>query len=83
MIVRLTPELKAFVNGKVEAGIYASAGDGVRLLEAYDRAKAQRFARLCGDLRQSLDELNRGEPSRCTVADIKRLAREKAASSPF
>jgi antitoxin ParD1/3/4 len=65
MNVSLTPELERRVSEKVESGLYTSASEvvreGLRLLFAADDAKARRLAQLDADIRQGLEQLDRGE----------------------
>lgn len=65
MNVSLTPELEAFVQEQVKSGAYVSASevvrDGLRLLARAEEMRRLELDRLRADIRQGLEELERGE----------------------
>jgi antitoxin ParD1/3/4 len=65
MNVNLTPKLEEMVRQKVASGLYNSASEvireALRLLEEQDRLRALRFEELRDQIRQGIDELDRGE----------------------
>ena len=82
MNVNLTAQLEAFVQHKVKSGLYNSASevvrDALRLLEQQDRLKELRLQLLREAIHKGLGSLERGEYYALNLADLKRLARERA-----
>ncbi len=80
MNVSLTPELEKFVSGKVESGRYNSASEVVRealrLLEHYDRTRADQIASFNQELARRLATLDRGE--RIEPAEARARLRSKS-----
>lgn len=88
MNVSLTPELEAYVEGKVESGRYTSASEVVRealrLLEETETSRAEQLAEFNRELRERLAALDRGEwidakTSRERIAERSRIRRQKSA----
>jgi antitoxin ParD1/3/4 len=75
MRVSLTPELEKLVEEKVTSGLYSTAievvREGLRLLEERDRFYALRLEALRREVRQGLDQLDRGEGRPLDVAGLK------------
>jgi antitoxin ParD1/3/4 len=65
MNVSLTPELEAYVEGKVESGRYTSASEVVRealrLLEETEASRAEQLSAFNRELARRLGALKRGE----------------------
>lgn len=65
MNVSLTPELKRFVEEKVDGGLYTSASEvireGLRLLAEEDKLREIRRREFGEKVRAGLEELKRGE----------------------
>ena len=63
--VSLTPELDAFVDEKVESGMYNSASEvvreGLRLLKEQDELKRLRLEELKREIQKGINSLERGE----------------------
>lgn len=82
MNVNLTPELEKYVKTKIKTGLYNSASevvrDALRLLEEQDRFKEIKLQMLREEIQKGIAELDAGQVSKLTMADIKRLGREKA-----
>ena len=82
MNVSLTPQLEKYVKTKIETGLYNSASevvrDALRLLEEQDRFKEVKLQMLREEIQKGISELDAGQVSKLTMADIKKLGREKA-----
>lgn len=78
MTITLSPELESFIKRQLDSGAYASASEVVsnalKLLEERER----QLQLLREEIQEGIDQLDRGEYSTLTMADIKKLAREKA-----
>ncbi len=65
MNIPLTPEPEQLIHGKVESGLYPSAGEVVRealrLLDERDRLEAMRIEALRAAIQVGLDQADRGE----------------------
>ena len=65
MEISLTPEMDAFVAGRVASGRYQSASDvvcaGLRLLEAAEREREAAFAEVRRKIAVGLEQARRGE----------------------
>jgi antitoxin ParD1/3/4 len=87
MNVSLTPELEAYVAGKVESGRYNSASEVVRealrLLEERDRSRDAQIARFNHELRTRLASLDRGEHvnARAVRERLDKKSRERRKTS--
>jgi antitoxin ParD1/3/4 len=88
MNVSLTPELEAYVEGKVESGRYNSASEVVRealrLLEEAEGSRAEQLGAFNRELARRLAALDRGEwvdaqTSRERIAEKSRTRRNKSA----
>ncbi len=82
MNVSLTPQLEKYVKTKIKTGLYNSASevvrDALRLLEEQDRYKEIKLQMLREEIQKGIAELDAGQVSKLTMADIKKLGREKA-----
>lgn len=82
MNVSLTPELEAYVAGKVESGRYSSASEVVRealrLLEEQDATRTERAASFNRELERRLTRLDRGEHVAPPVVRERLAARSRA-----
>ncbi len=65
MNISLTPELERRIAEKVESGLYSTASevvrDALRRLFDYEDERQRFVAKLDADLKEGLDELDRGE----------------------
>jgi antitoxin ParD1/3/4 len=81
MNVSLTPELEKLVTAKVKSGLYHTASEvireGLRLLEERDRLYQARLVELRREVRQGLDQLDRGEGKVLNVRVLKRRVRKE------
>jgi antitoxin ParD1/3/4 len=63
--VSLTPELSELIESRVRSGKYQTASEvvreGLRLLEARDRARVETAEELEAEIELGLDQLRRGE----------------------
>jgi antitoxin ParD1/3/4 len=79
MNVSLTPELESFVKQKVTAGMYNSASEVVRealrLLEERDSVREMKLEALSRDIRDGVNELDRGYGSSLDMEKLKAKAR--------
>jgi antitoxin ParD1/3/4 len=83
MNVNVTPELEAFVNEKVQSGLYNSASEvireSLRLLKEQDDLKKLRLEELRREIRKGLDSLERGEGRPLDIDAIKEKGRQRLA----
>jgi antitoxin ParD1/3/4 len=83
MNVNVTPELEAFVNEKVQSGLYNSASEvireSLRLLKEQDDLKKLRLDELRREIRKGLDSLERGEGRPLDIDAIKEKGRQRLA----
>ncbi len=83
MNVSLPPELEKFVQDKVEAGHYPTAGEVVRdalwLLREHDRFRQARANEIREQIQIGLDELDRGEGAPLDIVAVKAEARRRRA----
>ena len=83
MNVNVTPELEAFVNEKVQSGLYNSASEvireSLRLLKEQDDLKKLRLDELRREIRRGLDSLERGEGKPLDIDAIKEKGRQRLA----
>jgi antitoxin ParD1/3/4 len=81
MNVSLTRELEELVNRKIKTGLYHTASEvireGLRLLEERDRLYQLRLEELRRDVKQGLDELDRGEGRPLDVGALKARLRSE------
>lgn len=81
MNVSLTPVLEKLVADKVKSGFYHTASEvireGLRLLEERDRLYQARLDELRRDVRQGLDQLDRGEGKALDVRALKARVRKE------
>ncbi|MGK0441123.1 MAG: antitoxin ParD1/3/4 [Pseudohongiellaceae bacterium] len=79
MNVSLTPQLENFVKQKVAGGMYNSVSEvmreALRLLEEHDTMKKMKLDALRYDLKEGLNELDRGEGAPLNMDAIKAKAR--------
>lgn len=79
MNVSLTPELESFVKQKVTAGMYNSASEvmreALRLLEERDSLREMKLEALRRDIREGVNDLDRGFASTLNMENIKAKAR--------
>ena len=65
MNVSLSPELEQLIEAKVKSGMYNSASEviraGLRLLQEQDELRQIRLHELKREVREGLDEIERGE----------------------
>lgn len=65
MNVSLSPELEQLIEAKVKSGMYNSASEviraGLRLLQEQDELRQIRLHELKHEVREGLDEIERGE----------------------
>ncbi len=65
MNISIAPEFEKFVNSKIEAGEYCSAGevvsDALRLLAERDELRQIRIRKLNQEIQVGLDQVERGE----------------------
>jgi antitoxin ParD1/3/4 len=80
--VSLTRELEELVNRKIKTGLYHTASEvireGLRLLEERDRLYHFRLEELRRDVKQGLDQLDRGEGRPLDVGALKARLRKEA-----
>jgi antitoxin ParD1/3/4 len=76
--VALPPDLMAFVQDKVETGMYETENEVVRealrLLRERDQLREIRLANLRGEIQIGLDESARGDVAPLDMDEIKRAA---------
>lgn len=79
MNVSLTPELENYIKQKVSAGMYNSASEvmreALRLLEERDALRELKLEALRRDIREGINELDRGEGTPLDMEEIKAKAR--------
>ena len=79
MNVSLTPQLESYVKQKVAGGMYNSVSEvmreALRLLEERDVLKEIKIESLRRDIKEGIDELDRGEGTPLNMDDIKVKAR--------
>jgi antitoxin ParD1/3/4 len=77
MVLSLTPELRRYVEEKVQSGQYASADalviEAVRHLKNYE----ERLASLRRDIQLGIDQLDRGEGEPWDMEETKRRVTER------
>ena len=81
MNVSLTPQLEAWVQRKVESGLYGSASEvmreALRLLEERDRFRSMRLEALRTEIQQGLAS---GAPTPLDMGAIKARGRKRLAA---
>ena len=79
--ISLTPELNAFVEGKVAAGQYGSVsdvvGEALRLWEKHEQERARELTRFQQEMQRRMASLDRGEG--LTPEELQAHFRKKAA----
>ena len=79
MNVNLTPQLEELVRAKVSSGLYASASEGLRLIDEQDRLWQVKFDELRREVRRGLDS---GTSEAWDVTSVKVQARARRAAKP-
>jgi antitoxin ParD1/3/4 len=78
MNVSLTPEIEAFVRRKVQEGRYNNASElvrhALRRLEDEEREYEAKLAALKAEIQIGIDQLDRGEYSTRSMAEIRQEA---------